>query len=159
VLRAPLRRAEYEKRLALTQVQDLLHAPGAGAPEPAPIDPMAQAMSHEQMVSSAEHELADGRYADALQVVESVLGELQGRLRRRACVLRARALGHNPKSRKQAEDQLKQVLVEDPGNVDALFHLGELYKAGGMDTRATAMFRKVLELRPRHAGALAALDS
>jgi cytochrome c-type biogenesis protein CcmH/NrfG len=120
---------------------------------------MAQAMSHEQMLASAEREFAEGHYWDALQVVESVLGELEGRVRRRACLLRARALGRNPKWRKEAEDQLKEILAEDPGNVDALFHLGELYKAGGMSTRATALFRKVLELRPRHAGALAELSS
>lgn len=92
-------------------------------------------------------------------MVESVLGELQGRMRRRACLLRARVLGQNPKWRKEAEDQLKEILAGDPGNVDALFHLAELYKAGGMTTRATALFRKVLELRPRHPGALAGLGS
>lgn len=160
VLSVPVRRAEYEKRLVLTEVQPLLHAVPEDAPEaPPPLDPMTQAMTHEQMVASAEREFTEGRYWDALQVVESVLGELQGRMRRRACLLRARALGENPKWRKEAEDQLKQVLTEDPGNVDALFHLGELYQAGGMNTRAAAMFRKVLELRPRHAGALAALGS
>ena len=158
VLTVAPRRAEYEKRLVLTDVQPLLRATEAPAePERPPLDPMEQAMNHEQLVASAEQEFAQGRYWDALQVVESILGELQGRIRRRACLVRARALGQNPKWRKEAEDQLKEILAEDPGNVDALFHLGELYKAGGMSTRATAMFRKVLELRPRHAGALAEL--
>jgi tetratricopeptide (TPR) repeat protein len=158
VLSVPPRRAEYEKRLVLTEVQPLLRASADATAETAPpLDPMTQAMTHEQMLVSAEQEFAEGRYWDALQVVESVLGELEGRMRRRGCLLRARALGQNPKWRKEAEDQLKEILAEDPGNVDALFHLGELYQAGGMTTRATAMFRKVLELRPRHAGALAAL--
>jgi tetratricopeptide (TPR) repeat protein len=160
VLSVPHRRAEYEKRLVLSEVQLLLHPEAEGTAEaPPPLDPMAQAMTHEQMLVSAEQEFAEGRYWDALQVVESVLGELQGRMRRRGRMLRARALGQNPKWRKEAEDQLKEILAEDPGNVDALFHLGELYQAGGMNTRAAAMFRKVLELRPRHAGALAALGS
>ncbi len=158
VLTVPPRRAEYEKRLVLSEVQPLLHTDDTGSAEaPTPVDPMAQAMTHEQMLASAEREFAEGRYWDALQVVESMLGELQGRMRRRAWLLRARALGQNPKWRKEAEDQLKEVLAEDPGNVDALFHLGELYQAGGMVTRAAATFRKVLELRPRHAGALAAM--
>jgi tetratricopeptide (TPR) repeat protein len=160
VLTAPPRRAEYEKRLVLSEVQPLLRATDAPAGEPAPaLDEMAHALSHEQVVARAEREFAEGRYWDALQVVESVLGELEGRMRRRGCLLRARALGQNPKWRKEAEDQLKQILAEDPGNVDALFHLGALYKAGGMSTRATALFRKVLELRPRHAGAQAELGS
>jgi DnaJ domain/Tetratricopeptide repeat len=160
VLSVPPRRAEYQKRLVLTEVQALLHPEGEGTAEaPPPLDPMAQAMTHEQMLVSAEQEFAEGRYWDALQVVESVVGELEGRMRRRGCLLRARALGQNPKWRKEAEDQFKEVLAADPGNVDALFHLGQLYESGGMTTRATAMFRKVLELRPRHAGALAALAS
>jgi tetratricopeptide (TPR) repeat protein len=159
VLSVPPRRAEYEKRLALSEVQSLLHPASEETAEAAPpLDPMALAMTHEQMLVSAEQEFAEGRYWDALQVVESVLGELQGRMRRRGCLLRARALGRNPKWRKEAEEQLKEILAEEPGNVDALFHLAELYQAGGMTTRAAAMFRKVLELRPRHAGALAALE-
>lgn len=159
VLTIPPRRAEYEKRLVLTDVQPLLRASEGPADVPPPLDPMAQAMNHEQMLVSAEQEFAEGRYWDALQVVESILGELQGRMRRRGCLLRARALGQNPKWRKEAEDQLKEILAEDPGNVDALFTLGQLYKGGGMSTRATAAFRKVLELRPRHPGALAELGS
>jgi hypothetical protein len=158
VLSVPPRRAEYEKRLVLSEVQPLLRpAEASAAQAPPAVDPMAQAMTHEQMLASAEREFAEGRYWDALQVVESMLGELQGRMRRRGWLLRARALGQNPKWRKEAEDQLKEILGEDPGNVDALFHLGELYQAGGMTTRAHATFRKVLELRPRHAGALAAM--
>jgi tetratricopeptide (TPR) repeat protein len=161
VLTIPPRRAEYEKRLVLTDVQTLLRADEpSDEPEPAPpLDPMAQALSHEQVLVGAEQQFAEGRYWDALQAVEPLLGELQGRMRRRGLLLRARALGQNPKWRKESEDQLKEILAEDPGNVDALFHLGQLYKAGGMSTRATAAFRKVLELRPRHAGALAELGS
>lgn len=159
VLTVPLRRAEYERRLVLTEIQPLLQESPAAPPEPAaPIDPMALALSHEQAIASAEREFAEGRYWDALQLVESQLGALQGRLRRRAWLLRARLLSRDPKRRKDAEDQLREILVEDPGSVDALFQLGQLYKAGGMSARAAAAFRKVLELRPRHAGAQAELQ-
>ena len=35
--------------------------------------------------------------------------------------------------------------------------LGQIYKAAGVEARASAMFRRVLEFKPRHAGALAEL--
>jgi len=88
-----------------------------------------------------------------------VLGGLSGRLRRRAWLVRARALAQNPKWRKEAEEQIKQLLAEDPASYEALFVLGQIYQAGGLATRATATFKRVLELRPRHAGARAALGS
>jgi hypothetical protein len=159
VLTTPPRRAEYERRLVLTEVQPLLREEPEAAAEGPPADPAARAASHDHILTSAGREIAEGRYWDALQTIEGIVGELEGRTRRRAWLLRARVLGQNPKWRKEAEDQLKEILGEDPGNVDALFHLGQLYKAGGMSTRATAMFRKVVELRPRHAGALGELES
>jgi len=56
-----------------------------------------------------------------------------------------------PESPREA---LPQVLATSPANVDALFLLGQIYKAAGFEARASAMFRRVLELKPRHAGAL-----
>jgi hypothetical protein len=41
--------------------------------------------------------------------------------------------------------------------VDAHFALGQIYKNGGLRSRATSMLRKVLELRPEHEEAAAAL--
>ena len=160
VLTVPPRRAEYERRLVLTDVQTLLRVEATPAPAPAiEADPQAQAESNEHALAAAEQAFGEARYWDALQAVDSLLPQLQGRQRRRAALLRARALAENPKWRKDAEDQLKAILAEEPGSADALFTLGQLYKAGGMDARATATFRKVLELKPRHAGALAALGS
>ena len=46
---------------------------------------------------------------------------------------------------------------EDPANVEAHYELGLLYKAGGLASRAQAMFRRVLELRPDHREAAAEL--
>ena len=165
VLTVPPRRAEYERRLVLTEVQTLLRVEAEAPPPPAAgpaADPLAQAESNDRALVAAEQAFAEARYWDALQAVDERLvegeGGVQGRQRRRASLLRARVLAQNPKWRKEAEDQLKEILAEEPGNVDALFHLGLLYKAAGMTTRATAAFRKVLELRPRHAGAQAELD-
>jgi tetratricopeptide (TPR) repeat protein len=155
VLSAPPRRAEYERRLSLSEVQTLLHSSQA-APPPRSEDPSSLA-SPEEMVAQAEREQEEGHHWDALTAIDAVVGGLQGRLRRRAWLVRARALAQNPKWRKEAEDQAKQVLAEDPASADALFVLGEIYRAGGLETRAVAAFRKALELRPRHAGARAAL--
>jgi curved DNA-binding protein CbpA len=157
VLSAPPRRAEYERRLALSEVQTLLHSsPSAPAPA-AKVEPEAMP-TPEEMVVRAEQEQAEGRHWDALTAIDAVVGGLSGRLRRRAWLVRARALAENPKWRKDAEDQIRQLLAEDPASFEALFVLGRIYQAGGLSTRATAMFKRVLELRPRHAGARAALE-
>ncbi|MET0557024.1 MAG: DUF4388 domain-containing protein [Vicinamibacteria bacterium] len=155
VLSAPPRRAEYERRLALSEVQTLLHS----SPEP-PTPPREEpppAATPEEVVAQAEHLAAEGRHWDALTAIDGVVGGLTGRLRRRAWLVRARALAENPKWRKDAESQIQDVLAEDPGSFEALFVLGQIYQAGGLATRATATFKRVLELRPRHAGARAAL--
>ena len=44
-----------------------------------------------------------------------------------------------------------------PDDVEAYFMLGNVYKRRGLRSRADAMFRRVLDLAPRHAGAAAAL--
>lgn len=157
VLGVPPRRAEYEKRLALSEVQTLLHSPAAPDPAPASrVEPEAMP-TPEEMVARAEREQAEGRHWDALTAIDAVVGGLTGRLRRRAWLVRARALAENPKWRKEAEEQIKQLLAEDPASSEALYVLGTIYQAGGLATRANATFKRVLELRPRHAGARAAL--
>jgi curved DNA-binding protein CbpA len=156
VLSVPPRRAEYERRLALSEVQTLLHSSAASGPRAPSPEPEAMP-TPEEMVARAEHEQAEGRHWDALTAIDAVVGGLSGRLRRRAWLVRARALAENPKWRKEAEEQIKQLLAEDPASSEALFVLGKIYQAGGLATRATATFKRVLELRPRHAGARAAL--
>ena len=48
---------------------------------------------------------------------------------------------------------------EDPQNAEAHFVLGGLYKESGMTSRAIAMFKKVIELRPDHKAAQTELAS
>lgn len=157
VLSAPPRRAEYERRLALSEVQGLLHSSPSPPQREPPREEPSPASTPEEVVARAEHDAAEGRHWDALTAIDGVVGGLQGRLRRRAWLVRARALAQNPKWRKDAEDQIKQLLAEDPASSEALFVLGQIYQAGGLTTRAHATFKRVLELRPRHAGARAAL--
>ncbi len=85
-----------------------------------------------------------------------------GQNRRRARVLRAQALLRDPSGHKGGEDELKAALAEDPGNAEAHFLLGMVYKSGGAASLAAASLRRALALRPRHGDAqveLAALDS
>lgn len=155
VLGTPPRRAEYERRLARSEVEALLRA---SAPPPAPVEPPPPP-NPEDAVALAEQHTAEGRHAEALAVADSVVASVTGRLRRRVWLVRARALAASPRRRKEAEEQVRQILAEDPASADALFVLGQVYQAGGLATRAAATFRKVLELRPRHPGARAALGA
>jgi len=137
-------------------------APPAVAPpslppvdEPVTNDPkqLDEALDH------AGESLAAGRYWETLAVVEKVLPNATGRSRRRARVLRAQALLKSDGGRRAAEDELKAALWEDPGNADAHFLLGAIYKAGGAHALAAACFRRVLVLQPRHTEALREIAS
>jgi hypothetical protein len=152
VLSDPARRDAYESALVVAGLGSGL---AAEVEREAPLDLSLV----DDVLDRAETELGEGRYWDALQVIESLPSDLSGRQSRRAGMLRARAYARNPKWLRQAEEQLKAVLRDEPANTDACFLLGEVYQAIGLPTRAVAMFRKTLELRPRHAGARAALGA
>jgi Tfp pilus assembly protein PilF len=83
------------------------------------------------------------------------LGE--GRLQRRARVLMARCFLKYPDRVKDAEKQLRLVIDQDPNHSDAYYHLGSVYRHGGLNARARAMFKKTLELKPKHREAAAEL--
>jgi len=150
VLSDPGRRNAYESALVVAGLGSGL---AAQVESEAPLDLSLV----DEVLDRAEGELGEGRYWDALQVVESLPGDLSGRQSRRAAMLRARAYARNPKWQRQAEEQLKSVLRDEPANADACFLLGEVLQSIGLPTRAEAMFRRTLELKPRHAGARAAL--
>lgn len=158
VLTDPQRRAEYEGALLVAELNPAA-SPGDGPTPAAPVDPLALHASHEELVTQAEREFELGRYFDALQVVEGMLGEWSGRLRLRALLLRARIYLKNPKWQREAEEQLKALVREDPANAEAFFVLGQFYQAAGVTARAAAMFRRALNLKPRHAGALSELQA
>jgi hypothetical protein len=110
----------------------------------------------EDLLDQAAESLAAGRALAALSLVHQVLPQTQGRLRRRARVLGAQALLQTD-GRRAAEEELKAALQEDRGNFDAHFLLGTMYRTGGAKALAAASFRRVLDLKPRHAEALEAL--
>ena len=57
-----------------------------------------------------------------------------------------------------AEELLQQVIHEDPYNVDAHFHLAQIYRTRGLRSRTAGMLRRVLELEPDHQEARAQLE-
>jgi len=102
--------------------------------------------------------LAEARYWDAIQILEAAVPRMQPQQHQhRARILLARAYAKNPNWLRQAQDQLREVVREDPNNADALYELGLVYKAGGLVSRANAMFRRAVEAKPDHRGAGAEL--
>ena len=75
---------------------------------------------------------------------------VQGKPRLRARVLLARCYIRNPKWAKSAEATLLAATREEPKAVEPWALLGAIYAEKGLRTRATAMYRKALELNPDH---------
>jgi tetratricopeptide (TPR) repeat protein len=158
VLGDPQRRAAYECTLLVNALRE--QAQPEPAPEPPPAqDPLAEQQRADELLAAAEALFAGGTYWDALRQCEDLLPLARGKTRRRARVLLAECYLKNPNWRKQGEEELQAAIQEDPDNADACFLLGRIYKQGGLRTRALAMFRRVLELRPRHAAAAEELAS
>jgi hypothetical protein len=140
-------------------------APAAPPPSPAPAPPgpppppdAIAYVSPEETLLKAQILLSRARYWDAIQVLEAAVPHMEPRRHQnRGRILLAKAYAKNPLWVRRAEETLQDVVREDPANVDAHYELGLLYKAGGLATRAQAMFRRVLELRPDHREAVAEL--
>ena len=111
----------------------------------------------EETLAKAEREMADERPAEAARVLESVVDLVEGDLRRRVRRLLAEALLADPRSEKRGESQLHILVAETPDDVEAYFLLGKVYRGRGLRSRADAMFRRVLDLKPGHTAALAAI--
>jgi curved DNA-binding protein CbpA len=112
----------------------------------------------EETVHAAQLLLSQARYWDAIQMLEARLPQMPpSRQQRRGRILLARAYAKNPNWLRRAEEALQQVVREDPANADAHYELGLLYKAGGMQARAQASFRRTLDLQPDHRHAAAEL--
>jgi len=156
VLSDPQRRASCQAPLRVEPRVPALE-PEAPLPPAAPPDPVAERQCVEEALERADESFAQGRHWDAFQIAGAILPMATGRLRQRARLLRAKVYLKNVQWRKEAEEELRAAVQEDRSSVDAYDLLGTLYKAAGDEDRARAMFRRVLSLKPRHAGALAAL--
>jgi serine/threonine protein kinase len=163
------RRSRYETGLgrstppAATAVMTPPSAPAAPPPPPSappPRDWESDSRLADQILSDARKLLAEQRYWDAIQALESALDLAKGgKVNHAIRILLARATSKNPKWQKRAENILLSVIEEDPRCVEAHFVLGTLYKSAGLAGRASAQFKAVLKLDPRHADAASSLRS
>jgi curved DNA-binding protein CbpA len=175
VLRDPRKRADYEERLGRQRPKLAAPAGGAGGGATAPLppepsaeplrDPEEEAHRAEEAVRRAAQLLDKAKALeqekpgepehqrltyDAIQLLEPVIHLAQGKTRLRAQLLLARGLVKNPKWTKRAEELLLAASRENPQSPEPWAMLGAIYADKGLRTRAAAMYRKVLELRPDH---------
>jgi tetratricopeptide (TPR) repeat protein len=143
-----------------------VEAPAAAAPaappppEPEP-DRAQQVEAAIEALRSGARLVKEGKYWDAIRLIEPVLPRLEGALKLRARVTLARAYAKNPNWLRRAEESLLTVLRESPEYVEAYVVLGQVYRASDQRSRAVTMYRKALELQPNNEEAvaeMAALD-
>jgi tetratricopeptide (TPR) repeat protein len=154
VLRTPTMRASYERQLGPAQ-------PGSAVAATAPQrdDPLHLARMAEEAILRASKSVAEEKYWEAIQLLETSITRVDGRIKQVGRILLARAYSKNPNWLKPAEELLQQVVHEDPYNVDAHFQLAQIYRAGGLRSRSATMLRRVLELEPDHEAARTQLAS
>jgi hypothetical protein len=131
----------------------------SSAAEPAPT---RQTTSYEMRdaLDRAKTFVAIESYWEAIKILESILPRLdEPATRKEAQVLLAVAYLKNPNWARKAEGVLQTVIAGDPHNTDALYLLGNLYREKGLDRRAEAMLRRVLDIKPNHRSATAALKA
>jgi tetratricopeptide (TPR) repeat protein len=152
--------------------------PAPAAPRPAPAAPLPALSSRpstptaskeplpstidarlmpERILEVAERLFEEGEYWEAIQQLEPMIRRAAEPTRARARMLLARAYMKNPQWRKRAEGVLQSMLDDDPRDIAACMVLAGLYRDANLPARARALYRKVLDIQPRHALALKAL--
>ncbi|HET8646536.1 MAG TPA: J domain-containing protein, partial [Vicinamibacteria bacterium] len=155
VLRNPRIRASYERQMGPAARVDDTASTEPDAPRE---DPKALLRMAEESIRRAARSVAEEKYWEAIQLLETSVPRVEGKLKQFGRILLARAYAKNPNWVKPGEELLLTVIREDPQNVDAHFHLAAIYRAGGLKSRAQAMLRRVLELEPEHAEARLQLE-
>jgi curved DNA-binding protein CbpA len=160
-LRNPANRARYERLLQARSPRPPAAAPPPKAAPEAEPDPAALAEAALEAARSGARLFKDGKYWDAIQLIEPALAHLVGPPLAKARVILARAYMKNPNWLRRAEDTLQAVLQDAPEYAEAYVVLGLVYKATDQRARAVTMYRRALELQPGNAEAqseLSALD-
>jgi tetratricopeptide (TPR) repeat protein len=156
VLRNPRIRASYERQIGPMPGREPAAAASGSAPRE---DPEMLVRQAEEAIRRAAKSVAEEKYWEAIQLLETSVPRVEGKVKQTGRVLLARAYAKNPNWVKQGEELLQQVIREDPQNVDAHFHLAGIYRTGGLKSRAQAMLRRVLDLQPDHDDARGQLDA
>ena len=132
--------------------------PSAPAETPAPSADRAQETrrAFEAMVAAEKH-MEQGKFWDAIQLLEHAVQWLEGRSLTRARVALGRSYAKNPNWAKQAEAILKSAIASEPKSAEAHAVLGELYASQGLRSRAASALRRALELQPDRQDAARAL--
>ena len=143
-------------------------APAAPPPAPAPAAPAAPAspatsgptmdprIVMEALKRANVHFLAE-KYWDAIQALEGVVHQAEGKMQGKVRLLLAQCYMKNPNWVRRAEEQLQLIVAKEPSNAEAHYILASIYKAGGLKNRALTFLRKVVELKPEHEQAQADL--
>jgi tetratricopeptide (TPR) repeat protein len=132
--------------------------PSAAAETPAqPADRAQEARRAFESMVAAEKHIGQGKFWDAIQLLEHAVQWLEGRNLTRARVALGRSYAKNPNWTKQAEAILKSAIASEPKSVDAHVVLGELYASQGLRSRAASAFRRALEIQPDRQDAASAL--
>jgi len=155
-------RGEYEARLGREQQRAAAGSGPGAAPAPAgareaDLDPEQERKAAEDAVRKGSYLYEKEKYYDAIQLLEPAIENLSGKIQLRARLVLSKAYLKNPKWVKRAEETLQSLVHDDPQNVEAYYLLGTIYRDTGLKSRATSMFRRVLELKPDHEEALAAI--
>jgi curved DNA-binding protein CbpA len=136
-------------------------APAAAAPPDAAQEgPRRDAAPRvDEMFERGKERFNDGKYWEALAIFGEVVPLADGRLKAQARLFMAKAYLRYPEREREAEHELLEVTQAQPDNFEPFYLLGSFYQRKGLSTRAEAMFRRVLELKPNHRETIAQLQT
>jgi curved DNA-binding protein CbpA len=126
-------------------------------PPPSPKDKEREMRRAFDDMIAAEKHIEQGKFWDAIQLLEHAVQSLDGRNLTRARIALGRSYAKNPNWSKQAETILKAAIADTPKSAEAHAVLGELYATQGLRGRAASALRRALELDPARQDAAAAL--
>ncbi len=164
-------RRRYDFGLAQkTQREARAHATAAASPapkgEPSRSHVSTEAVPKETYTMSqgarlhfgnGERYFAEGRYHEAVEELRTAVRLDPSRTEYYRAL--GRALAKNPRWRKQAEDAYARALEINRFDGETYVELGELYRLGGLESRARKMFEEALAVDPDNVNALAKLAS
>lgn len=140
-LRDPIKRAEYDRLLALT----------SGESQREIQRKLTQRIIAEQNFSKAQELALGGDYHSAIVLLKQAVNFAP--THGQAWYLLGCCQERNPRWRRDAVESFQKALAINPNEIDVLVSLGDLYRAEGMASRAQACYEDALRINPDHAEA------